>query len=210
MNSITVSFLQLSIVLLTRKPDSGYILIYLMYLIWPFAASSCSPTLWVWKLIVHTPSQIRWYYDLQSIDIPPSVERNIFNNIIIEGHFQCALPLQCMPNGEAANNPSYKLWNYGVHYGLPVMTFVYGRFCENVSVIRQFCETLQADTHLKMIERQLFVKQVKRLTTVYFVLWTPYYLFGFAFWLFTTPIYICSSGFIFNQLFFIPAYKVGS
>ena len=116
-----------------------------MYLVWPAAALCCSPTLWMWKLIVHTPSQISWYYTLQGIEVPESIERNIFSNVIIEGHFQCALPLQCMP--EPGIMQDQKIWNYGVHFGLPLVTAVYCKFCQNLSVIRKFCETLQAGTH---------------------------------------------------------------
>ena len=151
----------------------------------------CSPTLWMWKLIVHTPSQISWYYTLQGIEVPESIERNIFSNVIIEGHFQCALPLQCMP--EPGIMQDQKIWNYGVHFGLPLVTAVYCKFCQNLSVIRKFCETLQSGTHIKMIERELFIKQVRRMTIAYFVLWTPYYAFGFLFWKNSARIFQCSS-----------------
>ena len=137
-NAMTVAFLQLTVIAVNLYPvlvKSKY-LTHIPMMIWVVSTVVSWPTKSIWKLVINKPGQMAWYYDLQGIDVPQSIKKNIFNDVIIDGHFQCALPLQCMPNDfeSESHRVKYKILNYIYHYFFPLTCLLYRQISSTVSV----------------------------------------------------------------------------
>ena len=137
-NAMTVAFLQLTVIAVNLYPalvKSKY-LTHIPNMIWVISTVVSWPTKSIWKLVINKPGQMAWYYDLQGIDVPQSIKQNIFNDVIIDGHFQCALPLQCMPNDfeSESHRVKYKTLNYIYHYFFPLTCLLYRQISSTVSV----------------------------------------------------------------------------
>ena len=166
---VMIVILQFSMVLCHKRPDWSYAVAYLFYLSFSVTVVLGLPSINAWKLIVQQPSNIKLFYTIQRIEIPTAVVHTIFNNIVIDGHFQCALPLQCLPASLTSKEAqkSYAAWNQIWTMYLPILFFIYRKFFQSITIVNKFT----TDNTLHYIERQVFNQICTRITFQYSENW---------------------------------------
>ena len=117
MNSMTITVLQITKILYYNATKCfSYKLIYILLLVWPFSFSITIPIMYAYEIQFIPPSQIFWHYSLHKIPIPPAVMEIMFSDMIIYGHFQCALPIQCMRKTLYTTSMPFKIYLFILHF----------------------------------------------------------------------------------------------
>ena len=123
------------------------------------------------------------YHREQDVEMPDQVEKTIFNDLTIDGHFQCALPLQCLRRGSALVVSRVQMWNKMWTLILPCCLSFYRICFKNFKILpvdsgayTRLERRKSIKSPIECLERNFFARMVLKLTNIYMILWMPYHV----------------------------------